>query len=104
MSQKVVAVWSPDIRNYVYSCSVSSAVFLFKNELSAATHLTSRLLKEYDKQVGQVMSATNPVKLAASPLTLAISLTTDASNVEALSMNLKTLATVTVSLLTPAVA
>lgn len=25
--------------------------FLFQNELSAATHLTSRLLKEYDKQV-----------------------------------------------------
>lgn len=33
-----------------------TAVFLFKNELSAATHLTSRLLKEYDKQVGQVSS------------------------------------------------
>lgn len=30
--------------------------FLFKNELSAATHLTSRLLKEYDKQVGQDIS------------------------------------------------
>lgn len=28
--------------------------FLFQNELSAATHLTSRLLKEYDKQVGLV--------------------------------------------------
>lgn len=35
-----------------------SAVFLFKNELSAATHLTSRLLKEYDKQVGQVILTT----------------------------------------------
>lgn len=42
----------------VSSCSVLSAVFLFKNELSAATHLTSRLLKEYDKQVGQVIPAT----------------------------------------------
>lgn len=31
--------------------SVVSAVFFFQNELSAATHLTSRLLKEYDKQV-----------------------------------------------------
>lgn len=31
--------------------------FLFKNELSAATHLTSRLLKEYDKQVGLDISS-----------------------------------------------
>uniref|UniRef100_A0A3P8RXI4 Adaptor protein, phosphotyrosine interaction, PH domain and leucine zipper containing 1 n=1 Tax=Amphiprion percula TaxID=161767 RepID=A0A3P8RXI4_AMPPE len=30
-----------------------------QNELSAATHLTSRLLKEYDKQVDHVTSATN---------------------------------------------
>lgn len=27
----------------------------FQNELSAATHLTSRLLKEYDKQVGHFL-------------------------------------------------
>lgn len=30
---------------------LKACCFLFQNELSAATHLTSRLLKEYDKQV-----------------------------------------------------
>lgn len=45
--------------------------FLLKNELSAATHLTSRLLKEYDKQVGQVIS--HLLTLAKSPVLLAIS-------------------------------
>ena len=35
---------------YLYYC-VNLNVHLFQNELSAATHLTSKLLKEYEKQV-----------------------------------------------------
>lgn len=39
------------LKNGPYTCFHETCMILFQNELSAATHLTSKLLKDYEKQV-----------------------------------------------------